>query len=160
MKGRHASELRITPKVLEEIAVGSSAPAIMRGIFKLAWEVALNRCLPEYLIEYCMAQHHVLWQPEDLTQRHVNVRLAHSTEETLIHVHRIVWIATRDLTKPLHGNEEILTGCGLNGENSTGRGCCLNPAHLLRANAKSRVQLHRARTTFETLGLAPGVALA
>lgn len=160
MKGRHASELRITPQVLEEIAVGSSAPNTLRAIFHFAWEVALRRILPEHLIEYCMAQPHVLWQPEDLTQRHVNVRLTHSTEETLVHVHRIVWIATRDLTAPLHGNEEILTGCGLNGENSTGRGCCLNPAHLLRASAKTRVQLSRARTTFESLGLTPGVALA
>lgn len=155
MKGHHASELRITPQNLEEVACGSDQPDIMRAIFKLAWEVALNRCLPEYLIEYCSSQHHILWQPEDLSTRHINIRLAHSFKESTTHVHRVVWIATRDLNRPLHGNEEILTACGLNGNPSTGRGCCLNPAHLLRGTAKHRLQLKTARGTLRALGFNP-----
>lgn len=153
MKARATHTLRIDRRLLETIAVNCDLPDLMREIFAHTWAMAFGRMSHDVFMKFCRDLPCILWTPEDLSTRHVNVRVTDDVELRLVCVSRVVWTACQ-VTGPLLGSdEELLHSCGNNGAPNTARGMCLNPAHLVRANAESRMALKKARTLLRQVGL-------
>lgn len=153
MKARPTETLLLDRQVLETIASNCDNPDLMREIFAHTWAMALGRCPQDVFIKFCRDLPCILWAPEDLSTRHVNVRVKDSMDRKLVCVSRVVWTACQLTGSLLGGDEELLHTCGHNGEANTARGMCLNPAHLVRANQESRMALKKARFLLRKVGL-------
>lgn len=153
IKARPTHTLRIDRRVLEDIAVNCDNPELMRGIFALTWPLALGRVTLDDFKKFCQDLPCILWAPEDQSKRHVNVRVAGLADPKMVRVTRVVWTACQVSGTLLGADEELLHTCGNNGANTTGFGMCLNPAHLVRANADGRQALKLARHLMRKVGM-------
>lgn len=152
-RGRDTGTIRLDRQAIKEIVANCSEPEIMREILQVkTWDLAMGRISLLDFQAYCRSLPCIFWQPEDGTQRNVTVRIAGEVDRVMIKVTRVVWTAcqiTSDQGTMLGAEEELLHTCGNNGHHSSAKGACLNPAHLLRGDEKTRQDLRKARAKFD-----------
>jgi hypothetical protein len=156
MNGRDTRTLRIERPVIAEILRSCSHPDLLADIFDRARGLVFGRGSVLEFDAYCRQQPCILWQPEDLTQRHVTVRVTREQDPIVISIKRVVWTICHTVSAqgpPLGGDEEVLHTCGRNGNHNNGHGVCLNPVHMVRGSCENRTALRQARHLMRTLSL-------
>lgn len=150
-------------KTLEQVWQNTTHPLAMK-IILTDWPMELARgrvALPEYEA-FWAEQPCMLWTPTDPNMRHVDIRIRGRLGTALVHVHRVVWAATRQIVKaqgdPLRGDEEIHHSCENRGRAHSAIGVCLNPKCLWRGAKGSHHDVREINQTLKRLGKAqPGV---
>lgn len=154
-QGRDTHRLIIDGKNIKALVNGVDNPALLREVFRLVRELAFKRITVDQWTAACNMMGCILWKPEDPTDRHMTVRTRDQMEPVLIKITRVMWTATYVCSEQgpeLRGYEELHHSCDNNGDSSTGYGACLNPAHLWRGDAATRLQLRQMREVMHRAG--------
>lgn len=154
-RGRDTHRLIIDGKIIKKLVASCDNREAMVEIFRLVWELAFKRITVAQFDAACQLMPCILWKPDDPTERHMVIRCVDEQEPVLVSIARIVWRATHVCSEQgpdLRGHEEVLHSCGNNGINHTGYGACMNPAHLWRGDADSRVHLKQTRELMRRAG--------
>jgi hypothetical protein len=154
--GYDTHTLVIDKRVLKQILDGCSLPDHFREILRQIRELAFRRITVEQFDAFCEAQPCIIWEPEDESIRHVEVRVQGQVDPKLVRITRIVWTLShicQEQGPDLRGHEDVHHKCAHNGQSHSSRGCCINPAHIFRGDAKTRAKLHQAREILRRHGI-------
>lgn len=131
---------------------------ILRDVFaradRLAFTPAVDRPAAILAFDaYCETLPCLPWFSDERT-RHVEVQI-YRHGPAVVSVARAVWAVVHVVSQQgpdLGADDELLHRCCTNGDTNTGQGACLNPAHLFRGDAMTRVQVMHARNLLRGLG--------
>lgn len=162
MHQRRATDTIITDRTVKhELIRNCSHPEILEEILRLADRLAFT-AKPERsaavaaLVAYCEAQPCILWTPHhEEHSRHMTVRIQFGGE-TVISISRVLWAAFHVVPEQgdqLAPREEIIHSCGTQSDSSTGWNACLNPAHMVKMDATTRMKVSQARKLMRQVGL-------
>lgn len=130
---------------------------VLREIFRRADRLAFMQVADRQeairdLEAYCKEQPCIPWASEERS-RHVVVRI-YKRGESVISVARAVWACVHVVSQQgeqLGSEEELHHTCAKNGNQRTGHGACINPAHLIRGDHRTGIQLRDARAKLDRI---------
>lgn len=153
---RDCHTIRLDKQVRAEILRNVDRPDLLGEVFERSRGLAFGRGTVLEFDAFCRTLPCILWVPEDITLRHVTVRISGEPDRLMIHVARVVHTIVHVVSAQgplLTSEDELLHTCGNNGACNSARGCCLNPIHFVRGTIENRVALKQARELMRSLSL-------